>query len=590
MISDKNLFEKIADGIRSRKPVAIIVLVSISFIVGFTGLHIFFKFALMALLFYVLWKFVLSELEPTLDEVVEIENNHELEKYIEELANSIELVTNGGLGGQIANVDNHQLAKIATSFNYVLEKISSFIKEVDGMSEESSDTSRQLEDISTKTSKVMHELSATLEELTSTTMHLNDSIDEISKGAREINDLSQDGMDKLGNLVDKMTAITEDSRKTTDSIDSLNTAAKQMEGIIKVIAGIAKQTNLLALNAAIEAARAGDAGKGFAVVADEVRKLAGNTQKSLDDISGLISTVAEETTKTVKISNNNNKEIEAGSQVLTETTSMFKVITTNIATIVVEIDQSADAASQIARGSQEIAEAASIQTTAIGDISGLAKDLSQMSTNIKNTLANTQVGSTTLELDLEVFDAENLAITDEVKTALREELGIGNAYLISMIARLEGNKGHKFFIEGMAETLKAHPNVKCIIAGDGSLQFEIERKIKELGLSDSIMMIGYRDDVNVLLATSNLLVATSRKEGIPPRILEEAMASAKPIVSTDVDGAKALIENTKQGLLVPFDNVAKLTSAMNKMIDKPFVAENFGKEARAKIETLYYAK
>jgi len=590
MTKDKNLLEKIANGIRERKPIAIVVLVLLAFVLGYITLHIFLKIIVMAVLFFGAWKLILTDLEPSIEVVDESKNNLELEKNIEELATSIELLTSGGLGGHIAEVDNAQLAKIASAFNYVLEKIGSFIKEVDGMSEESSGTSRQLEDISTTTSKVMHELSATLEELTSTTMHLNDSIGEISKGAKEINDLSQDGMDKLGNLVDKMMSITEDSRKTTDSIDSLNKAAKQMEGIIKVITGIAKQTNLLALNAAIEAARAGDAGKGFAVVADEVRKLAGNTQNSLDDISMLIKTVSEETTKTVKIINNNNIEIEAGSQVLTETTSMFKVITTNIATIVDEIDQSAEAASQIARGSQEIAEAASIQTTAISDISGLAKDLSQMSTNIKTALENTQVGSTSIELDLEAFDAQASEITDESKQALRDEIGVGDAYLISMIARLEGNKGHKFFIDGLVETLKTHPQVKCAIAGDGSLQHEIAKQIKDLGIEDQVVMTGYRDDINVLLAASDLLVATSRKEGIPPRILEEAMASSKPIVSTDVDGAKALIDHAKHGLLVPFGEVERLTSAMNKMIEKPIVAENLGKEARLRIEGLYYGK
>jgi glycosyltransferase involved in cell wall biosynthesis/exonuclease VII small subunit len=457
------------------------------------------------------------------------------------------------------------------------------------MSEESSATSRQLADISTTTSKVMHELSATLQELTSTTMHLNESVDEISKGAKEINDLSQNGMDKLGNLEDKMASITSDSKKTTESIDALNTAAKQMEGIINVITGIAKQTNLLALNAAIEAARAGDAGRGFAIVADEVRKLAGSTQESLDDISRLISTVSLETTKTVAVINKNNLEIKAGSEVLAETTSMFKIITTNIATIVEEIDQSADAASQIARGSGEIAEAASIQTTAIDDINGLAKDLSEMSTNIKNALSNTKIGRSSIELDLEAFDAMNTSITKETKLALRKEIGVDDAFAIAMIARLEGNKGHKFFIESLKATIATHPKVKVIIAGNGSLEFEIAKQIKDLSLEDNVLMVGYRDDVNVILATCDLLVATSRKEGMPPRILEEAMASSKPIVSTDVDGAKMLIENTKHGLLVPYDNVEKLTSAINKMIEKPFVAESFGKEARTKIESLYYS-
>ncbi len=73
------------------------------------------------------------------------------------------------------------------------------------------------------------------------------------------------------------------------TVEDLSRRAQVVDGLGKLIRGIAQQTNLLALNAAIEAAHAGHVGRGFAVVADEVRKLAVHTGEATEDIETQVS-------------------------------------------------------------------------------------------------------------------------------------------------------------------------------------------------------------------------------------------------------------------------------------------------------------
>ena len=82
---------------------------------------------------------------------------------------------------------------------------------------------------------------------------------------------------------------------TNVTVSKLGDSSAEIGNVVKVITSIAQQTNLLALNATIEAARAGEAGKGFAVVANEVKELAKQTARATEDISRKIETIQGDT-------------------------------------------------------------------------------------------------------------------------------------------------------------------------------------------------------------------------------------------------------------------------------------------------------
>jgi glycosyltransferase involved in cell wall biosynthesis len=160
------------------------------------------------------------------------------------------------------------------------------------------------------------------------------------------------------------------------------------------------------------------------------------------------------------------------------------------------------------------------------------------------------------------------------------ELGLPrDAQVVLCIGRLEPQKGIDDLLTAWADVVPAHPSAHLVIVGDGPDRATLERQAEGLALRARVHFLGRRDDVPRFLQGAVGLALPSRWEGMPNVVLE-AMAAAKPVVATQVEGTAELVVPERTGWLVPVSHPPALASALRELLNHPERATNFGVEAQ----------
>lgn len=136
---------------------------------------------------------------------------------------------------------------------------------------------------------------------------------------------------------------------------------------------------------------------------------------------------------------------------------------------------------------------------------------------------------------------------------------------IVSVARLMQQKNQLMLINAFAHIREEYPDYTLTIYGEGPFRAELERRIAELGIENSVLLPGRKQDVFDLIADADLFVLSSDFEGMP-NVLIEAMCLGLPVISTRVSGATDLIQHGKNGLLSDVGNTEQLIIAMRKML------------------------
>jgi glycosyltransferase involved in cell wall biosynthesis len=166
---------------------------------------------------------------------------------------------------------------------------------------------------------------------------------------------------------------------------------------------------------------------------------------------------------------------------------------------------------------------------------------------------------------------------------VRADVGVPlDSYVVGMISRLDPGKGHLDAIAAFTAFARQRPDVWLVIAGRGTAEPDIRRRVTESSVGDRIVLTGFRSDVPELLSSFDSFLHPSRHEPFGMAILE-ALASGLPTVAYREGGVPEIVTDDC-GILVDPCDVDGLADALRSLYDDAGMAAAMGRTARLRVE------
>lgn len=144
----------------------------------------------------------------------------------------------------------------------------------------------------------------------------------------------------------------------------------------------------------------------------------------------------------------------------------------------------------------------------------------------------------------------------------------GKPAVFITVGRLAAVKNYPMLLRAFAALAVLHPACRLVVVGDGPERGALESLAQELGIAGSVEFLGFRQDVQQLLAEADVFVLSSKYEGISIALLE-AMRAGLPAIGTRVGGMAEVLVDGETGILVPDDDQAAMARAMASLADSP---------------------
>ncbi|WP_270732619.1 glycosyltransferase family 4 protein [Shimia sp. Alg240-R146] len=175
-----------------------------------------------------------------------------------------------------------------------------------------------------------------------------------------------------------------------------------------------------------------------------------------------------------------------------------------------------------------------------------------------------------------------------VDPSLYADTPLPSGHRLLFVGRLAPVKGLPILLRALAPLIKDFADLKLTVIGDGPGRKALEHQAQTTGIADHVDFVGYKNQTEVAeaLAQTDLFVLPSFAEGVPV-VLMEAMAAARPVVTTQIAGVPELVDHGTSGLLVPPGDTHALTRAIASILADPKRAAEMGAHGRERVEVAF---
>jgi len=173
------------------------------------------------------------------------------------------------------------------------------------------------------------------------------------------------------------------------------------------------------------------------------------------------------------------------------------------------------------------------------------------------------------------FQRLNIENAEETRKKYRAELGVEeDEKALIYVAELIRNKNQTMLIDVLKTLRERGRSVKLLLVGPDYTEGQYEQYAKDKGLGDNVKFLGWRSDIGELLISSDICVASSKREGLPINIFE-AMYCGLPVVATENRGHITALRHGEDGIIVPINGTNEMVEAIEKLIDDKDLYKKF---------------